>query len=78
MTGTKNDLIDRIYCHFHFSSFIVKIQKIFRGKLQRSFWKDMRGPAYLNRSLCVNETDFLSMEEIKDIPINQFFSYNFI
>jgi len=73
--GTKKDLTLRIFAHLYFSSFIIKIQKNFRGKLQRLFCTKMHGPAYLNRSLCVNQTDFLSMEELTQIPLHQFFSY---
>ena len=75
LSGTKKDLTLRIYSYLYFSSFIIKIQKNFRGKLQRLFCTKMHGPAYLNRSLCVNQTDFLSMEELSQIPLHQFFSY---
>ena len=35
----------------------------------------MHGPAYINRSLCTNQTDFFTMNDLKNIPINQFFSF---
>jgi hypothetical protein len=35
----------------------------------------LRGPARMNRVLCVNETDFYTMESIKDIPYSKFFSF---
>jgi hypothetical protein len=75
LSGSKKDLTFRICSHLYFSSFIVKIQKVFRGRLQRMFSTQMHGPAYLNRALCVNQTDFLSMEEVALIPLHQFFSY---
>jgi hypothetical protein len=75
LVGTKKDLTFRVYFHLHFSSFIIKIQRVFRGKLQRLFCTKMHGPAYLNRSLCVNQTDFLSMDLLTQIPLHQFFSY---
>lgn len=75
LAGSKKDLTFRICSHLYFSSFIVKIQKVFRGRLQRMFSTQMHGPAHLNRSLCVNQTDFLSMEDIALIPLHQFFSY---
>ena len=33
------------------------------------------GPAYLNRKLCVNAIDFLTMDELSEIIPTQFFSY---
>ena len=75
ITGTKREITERICSHLYFSSFIVKIQKVFRGHLQRVFNSTLHGPAYANRSLCVNQTDFLTMEEISSIPVHQFFSY---
>ena len=75
LTGTKRELTDRICCHLYFSSFIIKIQKVFRGHLQRVFNSTLHGPAYANRQLCVNQTDFLTMEEMASIPARQFFSY---
>jgi len=73
--GTKKDLTLRIYSFLYFSSFVIKIQRIFRGKLQRLFCTKMHGPAYLNRALCVNQADFLTMDEVTQIPLHQFFSY---
>jgi hypothetical protein len=35
----------------------------------------LHGPARFNRQLCVNETDFFTMDVIKEIPFKQFFSY---
>jgi hypothetical protein len=35
----------------------------------------MSGPAYTDRSMCVNGTDFYSMEPMSDIPRNQFISF---
>ena len=34
-----------------------------------------RGPAYINRNLSVNDTDFYTFEEISSIPNEYFFSY---
>ena len=73
-SGNKNEVFTRIYQYLYLSQKIVPIQKVFRGFLQREF-KRARGPAFLNRSLCVNQSDFLSMEEINEIPNNQFYSF---
>jgi hypothetical protein len=74
ITGNKQELIGRLYNFLFLSSYILKIQKIFRGHLQR-LYNNCRGPACLNRSLCTNACDFFTMDDIKDISIEQFFSY---
>lgn len=72
--GNKNELINRIFCYLRLSTFIVKIQKLFRGNLQRKF-NNLHGPAILKRELCTNTTDFFTMEELNEISPRQFFSY---
>ena len=72
--GTKKELTVRIFGFLQLSYHITKIQKIFRGSLQRRF-NNLHGPAYKNRKLCTNNTDFITMENLNDLAINQFFSY---
>ena len=74
ITGNKTQLVDRIYNHLYLSCFVLKIQKFVRGSIQRKYNK-CHGPAFLNRSLCTNATDFFTMDETKDIEADQFFSY---
>jgi len=74
ISGTKKELIVRIFVFLQLSYYITKIQKIFRGHLQRKF-NDLHGPAFKNRKLCTNNTDFITMENLNDLNINQFFSY---
>ena len=38
-------------------------------------YNNSHGPGYKNIQLCVNETDFLTLEPLKDIPSSQFFSF---
>jgi len=52
----------------------LKIQKIVRGNLQRKYNK-YHGPAFLKRNICTNTCDFFTMDEMKDIELEQFFSY---
>ena len=73
-TGNKQELIKRLHTYLFLSCHILKIQKIFRGILQRKYNKS-HGPAWLNRNLCTNTSDFLTCDDIKDISIEQFFSY---
>ena len=74
VTGNKQVLINKVYHYLYFSSYAVVIQRVWRKNLFKTYNK-LRGPAKFNRALCVNETDFSSMEPLKEIPFNQFFSY---
>ena len=74
VSGKKAVLISLLYNHLYLSNFAVILQKYAKGLLQRK-WCKAHGPAYLNRSLCTNQTDFFTMNDIKTIPINQFFSF---
>lgn len=73
-SGNKIELIDRIFHHLKFSCSANIIQKIWRQFLNNRY-NSLRGPARVNRELCVNETDFYSLESIKNIPYKQFFSF---
>jgi hypothetical protein len=74
ITGNKNELIIRIYSNLYFSSFIIKIQKVFRGLIARKY-KNLHGPASLNRKVCTNQGDFITMEPVEEINFHQFLSY---
>jgi hypothetical protein len=72
--GNKKELITRIYTFLNLSSYIIKIQKCFRGNMVRKL-VSAYGPGLRDRKLCTNETDFVSMDSLNEIPYNQFFSY---
>ena len=74
VSGKKSQLIGQLYSYLFLSKYALVIQKMIKGKLVRK-WCAMHGPAYINRSLCTNQTDFFTMNELKNIPINQFFSF---
>lgn len=74
ISGNKKELLTRIFVHLKLSFYIIKVQKIFRGMLQRKFIL-YHGPAFKNRKLCTNNSDFITMEDINEIPLQQFFSY---
>ena len=74
ISGNKTELLARLYSHLHFSSEIIKIQKIFRGKLARTYFK-LHGPAAFNRSLCTNSDDFITMDPLEEMSFHQFISY---
>ena len=74
ISGNKQELINRIYNFLYFSSHIIKIQKNFRRFLVQKY-KVLHGPAYINRKLCTNTNDFITLEPIEEINFHQFFSY---
>lgn len=76
VTGKKQILIDRIYKYLKQSFYVIKIQKLYRGYLIRQYLK-LHGPIYnyKDRLKCVNDTDFLSLENIMKIELKNFFSF---
>jgi hypothetical protein len=74
LTGSKKESVARIYCFLRLSYFATKLQKTFRGRLQRRYNK-LHGPALAKRELCTNKTDFFTMEDLTEISYTQFFSY---
>jgi len=75
VSGSKNELVNRVYNYLRFTYFVSKIQKCWKCYLCRQV-KRLRGPGYLNMKICVNDTDFLTMEDLKEVPIHKFFSYS--
>ena len=74
VSGNKKQLLHRCYNFMRLSGHCVLIQKLFRGYLQREYDK-VRGPGYFKRNICVNDTDFYSLEKNyfdSQIPIFQF------
>jgi len=75
-TGNKSDLNNYLYSYLYLSNNVTKIQSNVRRYLVSLYFK-LHGPAMLqkNRKLCVNDTDFYCLDDISDIPFNQFYSY---
>jgi len=74
ITGNKNQLFSRIFTFLYLSYYVTKIQKRYRGQLQR-IYNSLHGPAWFERELCTNSCDFVTMEPIKEIPFYQFISF---
>ena len=74
VTGTKPILIARLAEFFINIKATILIQSIVRMK-QNMVYVNKRGPAVMNRDLCNNSTDFVTMEDIHEIPFEIFFSY---
>jgi hypothetical protein len=74
ISGNKKELLERIANYFKQGECIYVIQRFCKRFLYKKY-KKLHGPARVKRELCVNETDFYTMEPIKDIQYNQFFSF---
>lgn len=74
ITGTKPELIERIETHFKKSKKAAIIQAIFRGHLVR-FSIKLRGCALRKRTMCVNDSDFYTLDPLDEIEYNDFYSY---
>lgn len=70
----KQDIINEIYEKMKSIYYVIKIQKQVRIKLRRMLIK-FHGPAYCNPDICVNDTDFYTLDTIKSIPPTYLFSY---
>ena len=66
VSGNKKELVKRIYNHLKFSSHAIKVQKIWRGFMVKKY-NNLHGPGVFKRGKCVNSSDFLSLNDIKDI-----------
>ena len=74
VSGKKSILIDRLENLFTNIKNAIIIQKFIRMR-QCQIYYNHRGPASKNRELCNNSTDFITMEPLKEITFDYFFSY---
>jgi len=74
VSGNKKDLVVRIHSYLKLSYYSIKIQNMWRKYLYRKFICSL-GPAFKDRSICVNAIDFLTMDDLSTISPIQFFSY---
>ena len=80
VSGTKSEVHERLYNYLKNAHCATKIQANFRRHIV-NIWKKCKGPALFKRELCTNETDFFSLEPMKEMDIQQFISFrddNFI
>jgi hypothetical protein len=73
-TGTKVEMKQNIYNFYNQTFHSIKIQLKFKSHLRRKITM-LRGPALKNREICINETDFYTLDPIREIPDAQFYSY---
>ena len=74
VSGKKFDLFKRIETLFLDNYCCIQIQKLFRGFIVRQSFK-MRGKGFYHRKLCVNESDFYSLEPLHEIPFEYFYTF---
>ena len=74
VSGKKQDLITRIEQYFIKLNSTIKIQSLFRKYLSNKLLR-ARGPALKERNLCINESDFYTLEPLSEIHHSNFFSY---
>lgn len=74
VSGKKELLIARLEVFFNNTKNAITIQKLFRGWIVRFAFK-LRGPALLKRNICLNDTDFVTMEPLVEIKHECFYSY---
>ena len=73
-SGKKQEIIDRIKTFFVQTKASIIIQKSFRSWICRYIIK-LRGKALHNRKMCVNDTDFCTMEPLQEIENDYFYSF---
>jgi hypothetical protein len=73
-TGNKEYLKKRLYNYLYFSYNIINIQKIVRYNLTKKYIK-LHGPGFYNKTLCSNDIDFCTLDNLTNIPYNQFISF---
>lgn len=74
---TNSDYVDIFNTYLHFRKnlkHIIYTQSIFRKNLIYNFNK-LKGPAFLNKSKSVNDTDFYTFQSLDNIHYNYFFSF---
>ena len=73
-SGNKQELSKNIYLFLYATNSIIKIQRRFKCFLRYKL-KLLHGPAFKNKNVCVNDTDFLTMEKLNDISEEKFYSF---
>lgn len=74
LVGNKKTLQERLINYFNQELLAVKIQKITRQYFVKKLFI-LVGPGFKNIELCVNQTDFSTLEPLKELSIYNFYSY---
>jgi hypothetical protein len=73
ISGNKKELMYRLFNYLKYSNYCIKIQKMFRGWLQRHLNK-LKG-LFDYSKICTNDKDFFTFQKIKDLSPTQMFTY---
>ena len=73
-SGNKDYLKKRLFNFLYYSYNIIIVQKYVRYFLTKKYIK-CHGPAFYNRSLCSNDVDFCTLDNLSSIRYNQFISF---
>lgn len=73
-SGRKQEVIERIITFFNRNKFAISIQRAFRNWICR-YIIQLRGSGLQDRQICVNDTDFCTMEPLDEIENDYFFSF---
>ena len=73
LSGNKHSLLHRTYTYLRLSYFARKIQAVSRMYIVRTLVR-LKGAATFDRSICVNDTDTVTMENISDVGFYDFVS----
>jgi hypothetical protein len=74
ISGNKNELTTRIYSFLMISNYSIIIQKHARKYILQKFIK-LNNHSITKKLSCVNDTDFLSMNELSKLHVSHFFTY---
>lgn len=74
LMGTKKILYEKLKKFFEQHRLVIIIQKSVRRFLTKVVL-ELMGPAKFNKKLCVNDSDFYTLEPLSNIPFDNFFSY---
>jgi hypothetical protein len=74
LSGNKNELNNRIYSHLMTYYYSSIIQKNARKYIIQKYIK-LNNHSIIKKKECLNDTDFLTMENLSDLPIYKFFTY---
>jgi len=70
LSGNKKELLFRIYNYLKYSYHANKIQRVFKGYLSRMIYNNKN-----THMDCVNDTDFFSLDNLKEIKNSDFFMF---
>jgi hypothetical protein len=73
-TGNKEFLKKRLYNYLYFSYAIINIQKFVRCYFTKKYI-NLHGPGFHNKTICSNDVDFCTLDNLSAIPYNQFISF---